>query len=103
VFQPHLYSRTRALAREFGAALAGADVIVVLGIYPARERPEDFPGISGRLVAEQAADAAGGRSVAWMPGFDEARAYLRGVLRSGDLCLMMGAGNIDALGRSLAV
>jgi UDP-N-acetylmuramate--alanine ligase len=103
VFQPHLYSRTRALARPFGTALAGADVIVVLGIYPARERAEDFPGVSGQLVAAHAADGAGGRSVAWMPGFDEARAYLAGLLRGGDLCLMMGAGNIDALGRSLVV
>jgi UDP-N-acetylmuramate--alanine ligase len=103
VFQPHLYSRTRALARGFGVALAGADVIVVLGVYPARERAEDFPGVSGRLVAEYAADAAGGRSVAWMPGFDEARAYLGSLLRADDLCLMMGAGNIDALGRSLIV
>jgi UDP-N-acetylmuramate--alanine ligase len=103
VFQPHLYSRTRALAREFGVALAAADVVVVLGIYPARERAEDFPAVSGHLVAAQAADAAAGRSVAWMPGFDEARSYLGGLLRSGDLCLMMGAGNIDALGRSLVV
>jgi UDP-N-acetylmuramate--alanine ligase len=103
VFQPHLYSRTRALAREFGAALAGADVIVVLGIYPARERAEDFPGVSGQLVAGHAADAGAGRSVAWMPGFDEARAYLGALLRSGDLCLLMGAGNIDVLGRSLVV
>ncbi len=52
VFQPHLYSRTRALARAFGAALAGADVAVVLGIYPARESAEDFPGVSGRQIAE---------------------------------------------------
>jgi UDP-N-acetylmuramate--alanine ligase len=103
VFQPHLYSRTHALARGFGVALAAADAIVVLGIYPARERAEDFPGVSGRLVAAHAADAAGGRPVAWMPGFDEARAYLNGLLRAGDLCLMMGAGNIDALGRSLVV
>jgi UDP-N-acetylmuramate--alanine ligase len=103
VFQPHLYSRTRALAREFGVALAAADVVVVLGIYPARERAEDFPAVSGHLVAAQAADAAAGRSVAWMPGFDEARSYLGRLLRSGDLCLMMGAGNIDALGRSLVV
>ena len=103
VFQPHLYSRTYALARAFGVALAAADAIVVLGIYPARERAEDFPGVSGQLVAAEAADAAGGRSVAWMPGFDEARAYLNRFLRSGDLCLMMGAGNIDALGRSLVV
>jgi UDP-N-acetylmuramate--alanine ligase len=103
VFQPHLYSRTRALGHAFGVALAAADAIVVLGIYPARERAEDFPGVSGQLVAGYAADAAAGRSVAWMPGFAEARAYLGTLLRPGDLCLMMGAGNIDALGRSLVV
>ena len=103
VFQPHLYSRTRALARPFGRALAAADAVVVLGIYPARERSEDFPGVSGRIVAEYAADAGEGRSVAWLPGFTEAEAYLGAFLRAGDLCLMMGAGNIDALGRSLVV
>jgi UDP-N-acetylmuramate--alanine ligase len=103
VFQPHLYSRTRALARAFGRALAAADVVVVLGIYPAREQAEDFPGVTGRLVAEYTADAADGRSVAWMPGFDEARTYLDSSLRPGDVCLMMGAGNIDGLARSLVV
>ncbi len=103
VFQPHLYSRTRALAHGFGVALADADVVLVLGIYPARERAEDFPGVTGLLVAEHAADAAGGRSVAWVPEFDDAHAYLGSVLRAGDLCLMMGAGNIDALGRSVIV
>ncbi len=103
VFQPHLYSRTQALARPFGRALAAADAVVVLGIYPARERAEDFPGVSGRIVAEYAADAGEGRSVAWLPGFDEARTYLESFLRAGDLCLMMGAGDIDVLGRSLVV
>jgi UDP-N-acetylmuramate-alanine ligase len=39
--------------------------------------------------------------VAWLPGFKEAERFLRGALRSGDLCLVMGAGNVDALGRSL--
>ena len=62
-FQPHLYSRTQMLAREFGRALALADLIVVLDVYPARERAEDFPGVSGYLVAEAAADSpAAGRS-----------------------------------------
>ena len=84
-FQPHLFSRTRHQAREFGAALAGADVVVVLDIYPARERAEDFPGVTGRLVAAAAADHAGGRPVAWLPGFDEAEAYLRATLREGDV------------------
>ncbi len=101
VFQPHLYSRTRALARDFGSALTGADAAVVLPIYPARERAEDFPGVDGRLIAAAAADAGPRRPVAWMPGFDEARSFLGASLRDGDLCLMMGAGDIDALGRSL--
>ena len=101
VFQPHLYSRTRALARGFGAALAAADVVVVLPIYEAREHQEDFPGVDGRLVAAAAADAGERRPVAWLPGFAEAQAYLADTLRAGDLCLMMGAGNIDSLGRSL--
>ena len=101
VFQPHLYSRTRALAGAFGRALAGADVIVVLPVYPARERAEDFPGVDGHLVAAAAADAGSGGTVAWMPSFDDARSFLLGTLRPGDLCLCMGAGNIDALARSL--
>src|SRR5581483_10208873 len=69
IFQPHLYSRTQALGREFGTALATADIAGVLAIYPARERAEDFPGVSGHLIAAAAADAAGGRQVAWLPGF----------------------------------
>src|SRR5213076_3191349 len=56
VFQPHLYSRTAHLAAEFGASLAGADVVCVLDVYPARETAADFPGISGLLIAEAAAD-----------------------------------------------
>ena len=68
VFQPHLYSRTAHQATEFGAALAAADEIVVLGIYAARERAEDWPGVTGLLVAEAAADAAAGKPVVWMPG-----------------------------------
>jgi UDP-N-acetylmuramate--alanine ligase len=101
VFQPHLYSRTQHLAREFGAALARADVAAVLDVYPARERAEDFPGVSGLLIAEHAADAAGGRTVLWLPAFDAAERALRGLLREGDLCLVLGAGDIDALGRRL--
>jgi UDP-N-acetylmuramate--alanine ligase len=100
-FQPHLYSRTRALWREFGRALAAADLVAVLDVYPARERAEDFPGVDGRLVARAAADAAGGGRVAWLPGFAAARQFLTATLRRGDLLLMMGAGNVDALARSL--
>jgi len=101
VFQPHLYSRTRALARGFGAALAGADVALVVGIYPARENARDFPGVSGRLVAAAAADAGGGARVAWIPDLEDAERYLRDILRSGDLCLIMGAGDVGSLARAL--
>jgi UDP-N-acetylmuramate--alanine ligase len=101
VFQPHLYSRTQAMWREFGSALAAADVIAVLDVYPARERTEDYPGVDGHLVAAATADAAGGRMVAWVPRFEDARRFLAATLRPGDLCLLMGAGNVDALGRSL--
>jgi UDP-N-acetylmuramate--alanine ligase len=101
VFQPHLYSRTQRLAREFGAALARADVAAVLDVYPARERAEDFPGVSGLLVAEAAADAAAGRTVLWLPTFEDAEPVLRSLLRDGDLCLVLGAGDVDELGRRL--
>jgi len=100
-FQPHLFSRTQHQAPEFGSALALADHVVVLDVYPARERAEDFPGVTGRLVAAAAADAADGRPVAWMPEREQARAYLEAELRAGDLCLTMGAGDVDALGRAL--
>ena len=101
VFQPHLFSRTLALAHEFGVALAGADVAAVLDVYPARERAADFPGVRGLVVAQAAADAARGRPVAWLPGFEDVRRFLAATLAPGDLCLMMGAGDIDRLARSL--
>jgi len=103
VFQPHLYSRTALLAREFGRALALADAVVVLDVYPARERAEDHPGVSGLLIAEASADAAAGKPVSWTPSFIDAELVLRGVLQEGDLCIVMGAGDVDALGRALVV
>jgi len=96
-FQPHLYSRTKMLAREFGRALALADLVVVLDVYRARERPEDFPGVSGYLIAETTADAAGGRPVWWLPQLEEAEQQLRGELSEGDLLVTIGAGNVDEL------
>jgi len=101
IFQPHLYSRTARQATEFGAALAGADEVVVLDVYAARERREDFPGVSGLLVAQAAADAGAGRRVAWLPTFAQAEALVRARLRPGDLVMTLGAGDVDTLGRSL--
>ncbi|MBA2256929.1 MAG: UDP-N-acetylmuramate--L-alanine ligase, partial [Thermoleophilaceae bacterium] len=96
-FQPHLYSRTRHLAREFGHALALADVACVLAIYPARERQDDHPGVSGWQVAAATADAGGGRPVYWTPSMDDAERLLRAELREGDVVLTLGAGDVDRL------
>jgi UDP-N-acetylmuramate--alanine ligase len=101
IFQPHLYSRTAELAREFGAALALADIAVVLDVYPARERAADHPGVTGRLVAGATVDAAAGRPVYWLPTFDDAERVLRGLLREGDVAMVMGAGDVDTLARRL--
>lgn len=101
VFQPHLYSRTRALASEFARALALADVVAVLEVYPARERAEDHPGVSGLSIALQAADLLAGRRVYWLAQLEQAQAALSQELRCGDVCVVMGAGDSDALARAL--
>jgi UDP-N-acetylmuramate--alanine ligase len=89
------------LARDFGRALALADLVVVLDIYPARERAEDHPGVSGVLVAGAAADASAGRPVWWLPRIEDAERMLRTELREGDLVVTLGAGNVDELARRL--
>ncbi len=101
IFQPHLYSRTQRLARRFGEALALADVVAVLDVYPARERAEDFPGIDGRTIAAAVVDAAPGKTVLWLPDMAVAERVLADQLRPDDLVLVLGAGNVDALGRAL--
>jgi UDP-N-acetylmuramate--alanine ligase len=103
VFQPHLYSRTQLLARDFGRALARADVIVVLDVYPARERADEHPGVSGLSIAERAADFAAGRPVYWLPSFADAEPVLAALLSEGDIAVIMGAGDVDELGRRLVV
>jgi UDP-N-acetylmuramate--alanine ligase len=101
VFQPHLYSRTKLLADEFGVALAQADAIVVLDVYPARERAKDHPGVSGQTIVRSTAAHAGGRPVLWTATLEQAERALLDLLDAGDLCVVMGAGDVDALGRRL--
>jgi UDP-N-acetylmuramate--alanine ligase len=101
-FQPHLYSRTLHLHREFGRALAEADEVVVLDVYAAREKPEgELAGVTGKLVADAAADFAAGRPVWWLPTIEEAERVLAGQLEPGDLLVTLGAGDVDRLAERL--
>ncbi|NJD11701.1 MAG: UDP-N-acetylmuramate--L-alanine ligase, partial [Gemmatimonadetes bacterium] len=93
VLQPHLYSRTRDLATEFGHALARADLVFLTGIYPARERP--IEGVAGELLA-RATRAAGAREVRYHEMLAPLEHALAAELRAGDLCIAMGAGDVDA-------
>jgi UDP-N-acetylmuramate--alanine ligase len=92
VFQPHLYSRTRIFAGEFGAALGSADEIVVLDVYAAREDPE--PGVSGVLIAHA---VPGGRGTFWPDRRSLPRA-IADLAKPGDVVLTMGAGDVTELG-----
>ncbi|MGJ6961356.1 UDP-N-acetylmuramate--L-alanine ligase [Streptosporangium sp. G11] len=94
VFQPHLYSRTRFFADEFGTALGLADEAIVLDVYGAREDPE--PGVSGALVAGKVPLPA--EQVAYAPHRDSVPALVAGRARPGDIVLTMGAGDVTELG-----
>ncbi|MDL4821543.1 UDP-N-acetylmuramate--L-alanine ligase [Actinomadura opuntiae] len=93
VFQPHLYSRTRFFAAEFGAALGLADVAVVLDVYGAREDPE--PGVTGALVADA---VPAGTETVYAPVRDEVPGLVAGLARPGDVVITLGAGDVTALG-----
>ncbi len=95
VFQPHLFSRTRELASEFAAALLGAEVALVLPIYPARERPID--GVTAKLVVDEA-ERLGHPRVLAGPGTDEDFSELDELLQPGDVLLTLGAGDVDRVG-----
>jgi UDP-N-acetylmuramate--alanine ligase len=102
VFQPHLYSRTKAFAEEFGAALALADEAVVLDVYPAREEPVgELEGVDGLLVARAAADRMGGRPVTWAPTLERARELLERRLGPGRVLVTVGAGDVFTLAEAL--
>jgi UDP-N-acetylmuramate--alanine ligase len=93
LFQPHLYSRTRHLAREFGAALAAADAVAVTDVYPAREEP--IEGVTGKLVVDAVADARPGMVLAWTPTVEQGARFVAARARAGDRVLTLGAGDVD--------
>lgn len=99
VFQPHRYSRTEAQWRELGAALSGADVVVVTAVYAAGETPR--PGVDGRLVAMAAQSSRPGLPVYYAEEREELCCLVGELLQPGDLCLTLGAGDITTLPAAL--
>jgi UDP-N-acetylmuramate--alanine ligase len=97
-FQPHLYSRTRDFAREFGEALALADTVWVTDVFPAREKP--IPGITGETVLE-AARAAGARDVHYEGSLEALPIAMAHALEGGEVVVTLGAGSIEVTGKAL--
>jgi UDP-N-acetylmuramate--alanine ligase len=98
-FQPHLYSRTRHLSREFAVALSRADAVCVTEIYAAREEPVE--GVSGKLVVDALAEVRPGATVGWTPSLDDAVSFVAARAEPGDVAVTIGAGDIDSAARRL--
>lgn len=96
LFQPHRYTRTEALATEFGEAFGDADRIVLMDVYSAGETP--IPGVSGKTVLESVLRTDPRTQAAYLPHRADVVPYLTRRLRAGDLVLTMGAGDVTALG-----
>ena len=96
LFQPHLFSRTRHLARELAAALAAADVVCVSDVYAAREEPVD--GVTGKLVVDALAEIRPGMPVGWAPALADGARFVARRARPGDVVLTVGAGDVDRAG-----
>ncbi len=97
VFQPHLFSRTKEQADAFGIALSTADRVVVTDVYAAREAP--IPGVTGRLVGDAAERA--GADVEWVSDRDDLAEALLAASSSGEVVIMLGAGDITDVAHDL--
>jgi UDP-N-acetylmuramate--alanine ligase len=95
VVQPHRYTRLAALAPEFGPSFTEADLLVVTDVYGAGETP--IPGVSGLALVNAVAEADPGRDVAYHPRREDLVAHLLTILKPGDLCLTLGAGDLTTL------
>jgi len=94
VFQPHLYSRTKDFYLDFGRSFFNADVCVLTDVYPAREEP--IEGVSGKLIADAARDF-GHKDVHYVPNKMKLADYVLGLVKSGDMVIFMGAGDITKI------
>ena len=93
LFQPHLFSRTRHLARELARALSLADIVAVADVYPARETP--VAGIDGKLIVDALTEVRPGLTVGWMPSVGDGARFLAARARAGDRIVTLGAGDVD--------
>ena len=93
LFQPHLFSRTRHLARDLAAALGDADTVAVTDVYPARERPVE--GVTGKLIVDALAELRPGMPLAWTPTVEQGAAFIAAAAREGDRVVTVGAGDVD--------
>ena len=101
IFQPHLFSRTREFASEYGWALSRADMVYVADVYPAREKVVDYPGVDGELVAA-AVRKAGGKHVEFIADMETLFSALKVFSVDGNMLLFMGAGDITHLASRVA-
>jgi len=101
VFQPHRYSRTRKLYREFGEAFALADAVLITEVYGAGEMPQ--PGVNGKLIVDAICEARYHPDVYYIPQRDDIPRVLREVSEKGDVVLTLGAGDISTAGEELLV
>ncbi len=99
IFQPHLYSRTRDFMDDFADSLTAADVVYLTDIYKAREQP--IPGVSSQILAEKTGAVRPDLSVAYVADKGDLPELLLAEVRSGDLVLTMGAGDVWTVGKEL--
>ena len=93
-FQPHTYTRTRALLDDFASALSAADVVLLADIYAAREK--DDGSVSSKDLEKKILEKGG--NAIYLGDFDSIRDYAEKNLKNNDLLITMGAGNIDSVG-----
>ncbi len=101
IFQPHLFSRTKEFADEYGWALSRADIVYIADVYPAREKAEEYPGVNGELVAS-AVRRAGGKLVEFFSDRASLFSAIKELASDGNMLLFMGAGDITHLASETA-
>jgi UDP-N-acetylmuramate--alanine ligase len=95
VFQPHRYSRTQSLWREFADAFVGADELILTDVYAAAEAPR--AGVTGKLIVDAVSAAHPDQAITYVAERAALAGHLAAQLQSGDLCLTIGAGDITGL------